>query len=96
MRAPVTMGPRAAGQALSPAGFLKAAAAIGVLYGVAHLLGLREDTAILSGTAPPDGAAGVALGLAYVVLHFAWVVGAPVLVLGALVLGGISRAARRR
>ncbi len=81
-------------KALSPAGFLKAAAAIGVLYGAAHALGLREDTAFLSGTPPPHGTAGVALGLAYVALHFAWVVGAPVLAMGAFVLWGLSRATR--
>jgi hypothetical protein len=77
------------------AGLLKIAAAIGVLYAVAGALGLREDTAILSGTAPLHGTAGAALGLVYVLLHFSWVVGAPVLVLGALVLWGLERVARR-
>jgi hypothetical protein len=63
--------------------FLVCAAVIGVLYGLAQLAGLREDTAILSGTSPPGGAAGAALGVGYLALHFAWVVGAPVLVLAA-------------
>jgi hypothetical protein len=73
-----------------------AAAAIGALYGLAHLLGLREDAAFLSGTAPPGGAAGLALGLAYVALHFAWVIGAPILVIGAGVFWGAERALVRR
>ncbi len=81
---------------LSPAGFVVAAAAIALLYGVAHLLGLREDTTVLSGTAPAGGAAGVALGLAYVGLHFAFVVGAPVLVLGAAIFRASERLARGR
>jgi hypothetical protein len=76
-------------------GFLVAAAVIGVLYGVAHALGLREETAILSGTVPPGGSAGVALGLAYIGLHFAWVVGAPILVLAAGVRWGMERVGRR-
>jgi hypothetical protein len=72
-------------------GFLVAAAVIGVLYGAANLLGLREETSFLSGTVPPGGAAGTALGLAYVALHFAWVVGAPILVLAAGVRWGMER-----
>jgi hypothetical protein len=77
-------------------GFLVAAAVIGVLYGVANAFGLREQTSILSGTQAPWGAAGTALGLAYVALHFAWVVGAPILVLGAGLLWGIERLLGRR
>jgi hypothetical protein len=80
-------------KAVSPRGFLATAAAIGVLYGLAHLAGLRDDTAILSGTAPPSGVP--ALGLVYVALHFAWVIGVPVLGLGALVFWGMDRALRR-
>jgi hypothetical protein len=81
---------------VSPAGFLLAAATIGVLYGAAHLLGLREDTAILSGTAPAGGDAGIGRGLIYVALHFAWVIGAPILVIGAGVFWGAERALRGR
>jgi hypothetical protein len=72
---------------MSPSWLVKAAVVIGALYGVAHLAGLREDTAILSGTAPPGGGSdAVALGVVYVVLHFAALVGAPILVLGAGIL----------
>jgi hypothetical protein len=68
---------------VSPRGFLAMAALVGALYGALHLAGIREDTAILSGTEPPGGAASAALGLLYVCLHFAWVLGAPILVLAA-------------
>jgi hypothetical protein len=40
---------------------------------------------------PPGGAAGAALGLLYVCLHFAWVLGAPILALGAAVLWALER-----
>jgi hypothetical protein len=80
---------------ISPPGLLVAAAVIGVLYGAVHLMGLRDDACILSGTAPPGGDAGVVLGLVYVGLHFAWVVVAPVCALGAGVLWVLERALPR-
>jgi hypothetical protein len=70
---------------------LVCAALIGLLYGLAQLAGLREDTAILSGTAPPGGAGSAALGLGYIALHFAWVVGAPVLLLSAGIYWALSK-----
>ena len=76
---------------LSPAGFLSTAALIGALYGLGHLAGLRESTTLLSGTSPPGGAGGAFLGLCYIALHFAFVVLAPILVLGAAVLWALSR-----
>jgi hypothetical protein len=76
---------------VSPLGFLITASAIGALYGASHLAGLREDTSILSGTMPPGGAAAAALGFLYVCLHFACVLGAPILVLGAGVLFSVER-----
>jgi hypothetical protein len=39
----------------------------------------------------PGGAAGAALGLGYIALHFAWVIGAPTLALGAGVFWALSR-----
>jgi hypothetical protein len=72
-----------------------AAATIGVLYGVAHLMGLRDDACILSGTAPPGGDAGTVLGLMYVSLYFACVIGAPILVLGAALFWALKRALPR-
>ena len=82
---------------VSPAGFLAAAALISALYGLAHLAGLRAYTTILSGSAPPGGGdpnAATALGLAYLALHFACVIGAPILVLAAGVLRGLERVGR--
>ena len=81
---------------MSTTGLLTGAIVIAALYGAAHVAGLREDTTILSGTAPPGGEGGgaVALGLLYVVLHFAAVVGAPILALGGGLLWGIERALR--
>jgi hypothetical protein len=81
---------------ISPAGFLVGAALLAALYAVAHLAGLRAYTTFLSGSAPPDGVdpfAATALGLVYVALHFACVLGAPVLVIaaGLLALDGLRR-----
>ncbi len=80
----------------SPLGFVVTAAVVSALYAAAHLFGLREDTAILSGTAPPGGAAGMALGLGYIALHFAWVIGAPILLLAAGLLWAMEKALDRR
>lgn len=84
---------------ISPAGFLAAAVSISALYALAHLAGLRAYTTILSGSAPPGGGdpgAATVLGLAYVALHFACVIGAPILVLAAGVLRGLERRAGSR
>jgi len=81
---------------VSARGMAAAAGVIAVLYGGAHLAGLRAYTAILSGTAPPgaDGAAGAALGLVYVALYFACVVGAPILAIAGGVMWALGRRAR--
>lgn len=80
---------------VSPAGFIAGALLLGALYGAAHLAGLREDTTILSGSAPPGGgSAAVWLGLAYIGLHFAFVIGAPILTLAAGVFWALARAGR--
>lgn len=76
--------------------FLIAAAVIAALYAVAHALGLRAYTAILSGTSPPggDGPAAWALGIGYVLCYFAAVIGAPILILAAGVTWGVGRRMR--
>lgn len=80
---------------VSPPGFVVAALILGALYGAAHLAGLREDTTILSGSAPPGGGAdAIALGLVYIALHFGFVIGAPVLVLAAAILWALTRVTR--
>lgn len=74
--------------------FLKFAAILVVLYLIAHLAGLRGHTTILSGTLPSaesDQVVGVALGLVYVLLYFAFVVLVPVF----LIAAGLSFGAER-
>ncbi len=75
---------------MSPRGFLAAAVVFAGLYGVAHLAGLRAYTSILSGT-DPAAAGPAALGLLYTLLYFGAVLGAPILILGAAILWGLSR-----
>jgi hypothetical protein len=66
-------------------------AAIGVaVFAVLHLLGARESTSVLSGTSPGSGTAAF-LGAAYAVAYFGAVVGAPVLVIAALIFCGLAR-----
>ncbi|MFT3768593.1 MAG: hypothetical protein QM820_24365 [Minicystis sp.] len=72
------------------------AAVIAALFAGAHVLGLRPYTAILSGTAPPGAGGGEAiiLGLLYVLLYFAFVVGAPILAIAALSMWALARRAK--
>ena len=66
--------------------FLMRALALGVLFLVAHLAGLREYTTFLSGTAanPEAGLRWSSfLGMVYIVLYLGFVVAAPILVLTA-------------
>ncbi len=72
---------------LSPKDLLLRAAAIAVFFLIAHLTGLREDTSFLSGTvsAPDLGWRQTAFGgLIYLILYFAFVLLAPILLLAAL------------
>lgn len=84
--------------ALSPKGLLVAAAAIALVYVLAHAAGLRAYTAILSGTAPPggDGASAWALGVGYVLCYFAAVIVAPILAIAAGILALLARLPRSR
>ena len=72
----------------SPKDFVRRAAVIAFLFLVAHLAGLREYTSFLSGTVPsPDTSWKLTIffGLIYLVLYFAFVLLAPILLLAALV-----------
>ena len=72
---------------LSPLGLLLRAGAIAAVFAVLHALGLREYAAILSGSSPTGGpadAVAAVLALAYILFWFAFVLGVPVLVLGAV------------
>jgi hypothetical protein len=72
---------------LSPKDLLLRAAAIALAFLIAHLAGLREYTSFPSGTVPsPDmgwqqAASG---GLVYLILYFAFVLLAPILVIAAI------------
>lgn len=80
---------------ISPRGFVIAALVIAAISGVFHVAGFRPYVSILSGTAPPGANEhALMLGLAYVVAHFAFVIGAPILVLGAGVFWLFSRRSR--
>jgi len=75
------------------------AALLVAAYGVAHLAGLRPLTTILSGSSPPSSLpplAASALGCAYVVLHFAAIVVAPILAIAAALLAAADRLAPGR
>jgi uncharacterized paraquat-inducible protein A len=69
---------------------LALAALIALLFGALHLLGLRQDVAVLSGSRVSNAFGGVAYGLCY----FAVVVGAPIAVLAAMGLA-VERRIRR-
>lgn len=70
----------------SPKDFLRHAVLIVLVFGVAHLLGLREYTSFLNGTAGSVDLGyelSALLGMTYLVLYFAVVLLAPILVLAA-------------
>jgi hypothetical protein len=73
----------------SPGGLLARAAVLAILYLSVHALGFRQYTSILCGTLPPGGRA--ALGVAYIILYFAFVLIVPILVLGAATLWVLQR-----
>ena len=70
----------------SPKDFVRHAVLIVLLFGLAHLAGLREFTTIITGTmaVPAWGAEVCAiLGVGYMALYFGAVVLAPILVIAA-------------
>jgi len=74
---------------LSAGDFVRHAALIVVLFAIAHAIGLREYTTIISGTmaSPSLGPAVCAfLGIGYMALYFGVVVLTPVLLLAAALL----------
>lgn len=83
----------------SPRGFLLRAAALLVLFLIAHLAGWREHTSILCGTATSAAGwsrLGGTLGLVYVIVYSIAVVGVPILVLAAGLLALLQRLATKR
>ncbi len=76
----VAVAPR---RLFTPRGFLGAAAAVCLLYAVCHVLGWREYTAFLSGSAPAGEPADLCLvlGIVYAAAYFGFVLVAPILLL---------------
>ena len=70
---------------------LCSAAALSVPFLIVHLLGFRQYTSVLSGTAS-FGTLRSAAGLAYLAAYFLFVVCAPILAIAA----GLARAVDRR
>jgi hypothetical protein len=82
----------------SSRGFAARAALIALVYTLLHLAGLREYASILSGTAPtgdPNDYLAMALGVVYVLVHLAFFLVAPVLVLAAGILRGLEHVLAR-
>jgi len=71
---------------LTPKGFSTRAAIIILLFLVCQIAGLREYTSLLCGTLTTGGAGRefvAFMGISYVMIYFAVVIGVPILVLGA-------------
>lgn len=73
---------------LSPRGFFTRALWIAVAFLVVSLLGWRDETRFLSGTPASAGR-----GVIYAFVWFAFVLGAPVLAIGAAVFAALERRA---
>jgi hypothetical protein len=74
---------------LSPRGLLWRATVLTAAFLLLHLLGLREDTCVFSGTSPTGGTLdtlSAVAGASYAVLYLLVVVVVPVLVIAALLL----------
>ena len=73
----------------SPKGFLILAFYLALFFAVCHVVGLREHTAFISGTAAsPDGSESstMVFGVIYLCAYFGCVLLAPILVLAATIL----------
>lgn len=78
---------------LSARAWCVVAALLVLAWAMAHGLGWRDDTRIISGTGVPSGGA-VLRGVAYAVSYFAAVVVAPILVIAAGLRAAGGRVAR--
>ena len=78
----------------SPAGFLVWAGAIALVYIVCQVLGLREYASVISGTSPTGDMTdtfSLATGMFYVLIHFGFVLGAPILIAGSGIMAVLCR-----
>jgi len=64
-------------------GFLMAAAILAGAYAVASALGLRNQTAFLSGTYISEARSSMLLGTLYLALYVGWTIVVPILVIAA-------------
>ena len=81
--------PRVKGPLPSPGYLLEWAVFLSVLFLVVNLAGMREFTSVLNGTVGSTNLSwqtAAFLGAAYVFVYLAFVLGAPILVLAALML----------
>lgn len=84
---------------LSAGDLVLRAAVIAAAYLAVHLAGWREYTTFLSGTMVEAGGSlrwTAFCGLSYLVLHFAWVLGVPILLLAAGLLKLVAALGTRR
>lgn len=83
---------------LSPAGLILRAAVLAALFGVCHLLGLRQYAAILCGTSASTTAPMFAawLGLIYVLMYLAFTVVVPILLIAAGLMSAWNRFAAKK
>ena len=89
--------PRGGGM-FSPQGFLLRALLLAVFFGIVHASGWREHTTFLSGTAvSTDTSLNVSMvcGLIYLLAYFGFVLLAPILILAAGILSGLSLLRKR-
>ena len=82
----------------SPKGFLARAIFISAAFLIFHAIGLRQYTTILSGTSQSGDTAdmwAVFVGMTYIVLYFAFVLGVPILILASAVFSLVQIGAAR-
>jgi hypothetical protein len=82
----------------SPAGFLFVALVLAAAYLLCHAIGMREYVSSLPmvGVGRSARAGPVVLGLLYVVVYLAFVVGAPILVIASGIFAAVGRLFQRR
>jgi hypothetical protein len=81
-------------EAFSPAAFLVRAAILAALYAVSRIAGLQEYTTFLSGTSPNVNLSwhtASTLGLIHLLLHFAFILLVPILLITAGLLAAWNR-----
>lgn len=79
---------------LSPKDFLVRAAAIGLLFLIAHLAGLREFTSVLNGTVGSvemGWGKSAFFGAAYILIYLGFVLVVPILVIAAAITAVLQK-----